>query len=244
MRAGRRTLIQQRIAREKASQTLWPMALHYGTWLARLPFVRLVAVTGALAMHNASDEYDDLDYMLITAEGRVWLARAFSILLVRLVRLRGVVICPNYVLSESALEQSKKDLFIAHEITQMVPIYGHSLYWIFREANDWVADHLPNASEIFHDEPEHIPGKFAQTIKQILEAILGGKLGDKLERWEYQRKLRRFASDMETPHSAAQLDENRVKGHFKDYGHPVLRQYHERLREYELEEISVSVPGD
>jgi hypothetical protein len=244
VRAGRRALIEQRMAREKASRTLWPQALRYGTWLARLPFVRMVAVTGALAMHNAADEHDDLDYMLVTAEGRVWLARAFSILLVRVVGLRGVIICPNYLLSESALEQNKKDLFIAHEITQMIPIYGHQLYWSFRAANRWVADHLPNADDIFRDESEYAPGKLGLTIKGILEALFGGKVGDKLENWEYQRKLRRFAIDMQTPHSAAQLDKKRVKGHFKDYGHPVLRQYHERLREYGLEGVEFSTSGD
>jgi len=242
--AGRRGLIDQRIEREKASQTLWPLARRYGKWLARLPFVRMVAVTGALAMNNAAGEHDDLDYMLVTAEGRVWLARAFSILLVRAARLRGVIICPNYVLSESALEQNKKDLFIAHEVTQMTPIYGLPLYWVFRDANSWVADHLPNGDGIFRDTAELTLGKLALRLKDILEAILSGSLGDKFENWEYQRKLRRFAREMETPHSAAQLDEKRVKGHFKDYGHPVLRQYHERLREYGLEEVEFSASGD
>jgi hypothetical protein len=244
VRAGRQALIEQRITREKVSAALWPQALHYGAWLARLPFVRMVAVTGALAMHNAAGENDDLDYMLVTTEGRVWLARAFSILLVRVARLRGVIICPNYVLSESALEQNKKDLFIAHEITQMIPIYGHNLYWSFRAVNAWAADYLPNADEIFHNKHEHSPGVFGLAIKQILERVFSGRLGNKLETWEYQRKLRRFAREMETPYSAAQLDEKRVKGHFKDYGHPVLRQYHERLREYGLKEVPFSVPGD
>jgi hypothetical protein len=242
--AGRQALIDQRIAREKASQTLWPLALYYGRWLARLPFVRMVAVTGALAMRNAAGEHDDLDYMIVTAEGRVWLARAFSILVVRVARLRGVVICPNYVLAESALEQQKKDLFIAHEIAQMIPIYGHPLYWSFRAINAWTINHMPNAGEIFHDAPELTPGKAGLVFKRALELAFRGKLGDKLENWEYQRKIRRFATQIQTPHSAALLDEAHVKGHFKDYGHPVLRQYHERLRMYGLEEEPIPTPGD
>lgn len=242
--AGRQALIDQRIAREKASQTLWPLALYYGRWLACLPFVRMVAVTGALAMHNAAGEHDDLDYMIVTAEGRVWLARAFSILVVRVARLRGIVICPNYVLAESALEQQKKDLFIAHEIAQMIPIYGHPLYWSFRAINAWTIKHMPNAGEIFHDAPELTPGKAGLVFKRALELAFRGKLGDKLENWEYQRKIRRFATQIQTPHSAALLDEAHVKGHFRDYGHPVLRQYHERLRMYGLEEEPIPTPGD
>src|SRR5688572_10172908 len=103
VRRGRGDLIPLRMAREQASEQLMPQALRYAVWLSRLPFVRLVALTGALAMRNAPDERDDLDYMLVTAPRRVWLARAFSILLVRVVKLRGIVLCPNYVLAESAL---------------------------------------------------------------------------------------------------------------------------------------------
>ena len=117
-------MIPLRVERDQASLLLWPPALSYGAWLARLPFVRMVALTGALAMRNASADDDDLDYVLVTAPGRVWLARAFAIVLVRLAKRRGVVVCPNYVLAESALAQDKHDLFMAHEVAQMVPIYG------------------------------------------------------------------------------------------------------------------------
>src|SRR5690606_16752064 len=91
-------LVEKRAEREAASQHLWPQAVRYGHWLARLPFIRMVAVTGALAVHNAAGPDDDLDYMLVTSANRVWLARAFSIILVRLAQRQGVTVCPNYVL--------------------------------------------------------------------------------------------------------------------------------------------------
>lgn len=243
-RAVRKGLVENRQAREQASAHLWPLAVRYGVWLARIPFVRMVAVTGALAVHNAASEKDDLDYMLVTSPNRVWLARAFSIVLVRLAKLRGVILCPNYVLSENALAQQKRDLFIAHEICQMRPLYGHELYWRFRAINQWSCEHLPNAEALLDPTPEYALSPLWKLVKNGLETLLGGRLGDRLERWEYRRKLRRFAGEMKHPHSAAQIDEQHVKGHFNDYGHPVLRKYHQRLHEYGFIKAQASVSGD
>jgi hypothetical protein len=242
--AGRHDLFATREAHEQASQRLWPLALKYGVWLARLPFVRMVAITGALAMRNASDEDDDLDYLLVTSPGRVWLARAFAILLVRWGRLRGVEICPNYVLAETALEQQKRDLFMAHEVAQMTPLYGHELYRQMRDANGWVREHLPNSDGPYYPISERPVGNIWLALKQGLERLLGGRLGDVLERWEYRRKLRRFAQEMHPPWSSAQLDERQVKGHFNDHGHPVLQKYYAMLSRHDLEEAPVSSPGD
>jgi hypothetical protein len=241
---GQHELVTLRQMRETASEHLWPSAIQYGKWLARLPFVRMVALTGALAMRNAADHDDDLDYILVTAPRRVWLARAFSIVLVRLARLQGKEICPNYVLAESALVQDKRNIFMAHEVAQMVPLYGHVLYEQFREANAWVNDQLPNADEAFYVEPEYSPGGVGLIGKRVIEFLLGGNLGDWLEHWEYRRKLRRFEPDMKKPHSSAKLDDSHVKGHFNDHGHPVLRQFEARLAEYGLDGTRTTVPGD
>lgn len=238
--AGRQRIIDVRARREQASQQLWREAQDYGERLARLPFVRMVALTGALAVRNASDGDDDLDYVLVTAPGRVWMARAFAIVLVRLAKRRGVVVCPNYVLAETALLQDKQDLFMAHEVVQMVPIYGLSVYAAMRKENDWSATYLPNADAPMHAEAERIPGRGWRLLKRGMEWLLGGRLGDALENWEYRRKLRRFAPDLQTAHNAARLDAQHVKGHFNDHGHPVLQQYNERLRRYDLDTLRLA----
>jgi hypothetical protein len=241
--AGRGELIGIRLAREAASARLWPLAIQYGRWLARLPFVRMVALTGALAVRNAAHGDDDLDYLLITAPGRVWLARAFAILVVRLARLRGVEVCPNYVLSENKLVQERQNIFIAHEVAQMVPLYGHDLYARLRQANAWVSAHLPNAEGVFYQEVEQALGIWGLG-KRLLERLLAGRVGDYLEGWEYRRKLRRFAGEMRQPHAYARLDNEQIKGHFNDHGHPVLHKYDTLLRQYGLEADAMPVAVD
>lgn len=235
MPAGREGLAAVRRAREAASERLWMQAQRYGVWLGRLPFVRMVALTGALAVRNAVDD-DDIDYLIVTTDRRVWLARALSILIVRLARLRGVVLCPNYVLAESALRQERQDIFMAHELAQMIPLYGRDRYVRMRADNLWSQRMLPNAQDVFHVMPAQTDGGGWMGIKRGLEWLLGGALGGMLENWERRRKLRRFAPQLAQVQNAARLDAQHVKGHFNDHGHPALEGYRARLRAHAITE--------
>ena len=236
---GREDLIAIRQQREQATRNLWSDIQRYGYRLARLPFVRMVAITGALAMRNGQ-ETDDFDYLLVTEPGRVWMARAFAILLVRYGKLRGVTVCPNYVLAANALEQNRQDLYIAHEIVQMIPIYGFTIYDAMRDQNQWAAEHLSNAETPFYQETEWQHGRLWRVVKSSVECLLSGKLGSVLEEWERKRKIRQFQKDLQSVNSSAKLDETQVKGHFKDYGHLVLREYQHRLAQYELEDLPLA----
>lgn len=244
-RAGRDDIIELRHQREQLAGAMWITAAECAVWLARLPFVRMVALTGALAMRNPRDRTDDYDFLIVTAPGRVWLARAFSVLLVRLMqRLNGTVICPNYVLAESALAQQRHDLFVAHEVVQAIPLFGSQHYHSFRDCNRWVFEHLPNAGLPIHTREECRIGRGWSIAKRVVEWLLGGRVGDWLENWEYRRKLSRFATDLQTPHHTAQIDPQQVKGHFNSYAHPVLQKYYARLRDYALVEQAHEYAGD
>lgn len=235
---GRQAIIEKRQAREAISQTLWERAMRYGRWLSHIPFVRMVTLTGALAMRNPSSEKDDFDYLLITTPRRVWLARAFAVILVRIVRLLGDELCPNYVLASDQLEQNRQDLYMAHEVTQMQPIYGETLYQAMYDKNTWTQYYLPNAL------PYSVSPDSPRRMRQFFEMMLGGKLGDALEAWEYRRKLDKFRPRIEQEQSSAEIDESSVKGHFEDHGMPVLTRYEILLEQYGLLENSQALAGD
>jgi hypothetical protein len=184
-------------------------------------------------MHNARVG-DDLDYLIVTKPGRVWLSRLFAVALVRWVRGCGYTICPNYVVAEDALVQQRRDLFIAHEVTQMVPIFGRQVYDEMRRQNDWSSDYLPNAVNAYYTIDEHSSGMFWMSIKGLAEILLGGVVGDQLEAWEHRRKVRRFHQEKRADSSEAQLDRSQVKGHFDDFGLKVLNKYYGRLRHFRL----------
>ncbi len=225
---GRQDLAALREARRQSSERLWAAARRWSAVLGCLPFMRMVAVTGALAVDNAPPG-DDIDFLLVTAPGRVWLARGMAVMAVRAARLFGAGLCPNYVLAESALEQQRRDLFVAHDLAQMVPLVGLRVYRQMRAANAWASRYLPQASTPLRDEPERALPGWGARLQRWAEALLGGAFGDSLERWEQTRKLRKFAPAAGQAGSAAELDADRVKGHFDDHGHPILRKYEERV---------------
>ena len=129
------------------SARLWPRALRYGRWIARLPWVRLVAVSGSLAV-GAPTADADVDLFVVSAEGRLWLTRALTIGVVKLASrsapARRVVLCPNYVVTTGALELTERDLFTAHELAQLVPLAGPETYRAVLDENQWYRQYLPN----------------------------------------------------------------------------------------------------
>jgi len=186
----REEIVDIRKQREARSKKLLPIALNYGHVLGALPFVRMVALTGSLAVLNLSKN-SDFDYMLVTAKGRVWTARAFALLLNRVARSFGHTICPNLIVSESALEWPLHDLYSARELCQMIPITGMDVYQGLMKVNQWAREFLPNSSHDF--SRGKTATKVTTTFQSFLEIPLCGKLGDKFEAWEMNRKIARFS---------------------------------------------------
>ena len=189
--AGREGIVEIRKQREARSKTLMGQALAYGRALGSLPFIRMVALTGSLAVMNSYGD-SDFDYMLVAARGRVWTARAFALFLNRFARLFGHTLCPNLIVSENALAWSVHDLYSARELCQMIPIAGFDIYQRLVQANEWVKDFLPNATTM---EPGGLP-KFQKQVsgfQNFLELLLNSTFGDGFERWEMDRKIARFS---------------------------------------------------
>lgn len=229
--ASRRELMAVRLRRESAARAVWPGAVEYGRRIAGLPFVRMVAITGSLAVGNMASA-GDADYLIVTEAGRVWLARALVIQLVRAARLRGVTLCPNFLLSESALSLEEHNMYVARELTQMVPVAGAATYREMRSANSWVDELLPNA---FGPPRPLDPAVDSSTrLRSLAEGALRTGIGAVLERWEMNRKIRelRRSSDGEPE---VKLSAERCQGHVHGHGHRILSAYAKRLRELSIE---------
>ena len=230
---GREAVIARRLDRAATSDRLWQRARRFVRVLRVMPFVRLIAITGALAMKNSAAG-DDIDVLIVTAPDRVWLTRALSIALVYAGKLCGDTLCPNYVISERALTLDRHTLFVAHEFAQMVPVYGLPIYDRMCAANSWIQRVLPNATRPFWMHPEEASGPIGRGLKRVLEKLLSGRAGTTLESWEMRRKIRKFQPQLGQPDGDAVLDRDHVKGHFEDYGAPVMRLYAERAAQLEL----------
>lgn len=230
---GRESLVELRLDRSRSSEDLWRRARRFGHILSCMPFVRMVGVTGALAMNN-SPVGDDVDVFIVTAPGRVWLARAAVTLIVYGGRLFGSTLCPNYFISENALMLESRTIYVAHEFVQMVPIYGVAIHARMRAANQWIDAMMPNARRPYRSEPEHHPALIGRSFKKLTEWLLSGRLGDFIEEWEMRRKLQKFLPRLSRCRGSAVMDRDHVKGHFNDHAARLVDLYQERLEEFPL----------
>ncbi len=226
--ATRDHLAGLRQERESYSRALWRLAWRYGRLMAALPFVRLVAVSGSLAVNNVTSSRDDIDFLIVAQRGRVWFVRGLCVLVVRLARLQGVHLCPNYVIAEHRLQLGDPSLFTAHELVQMVPLYGTSSYQRLLDSNAWITEYLPNA--LPHLATEREVARVVRGGKRVLETIFRGRFGDIVERWESGRKIARLRREaMQRGSAGTEFGPDLCKGHVDDHAAVVDQRYMERL---------------
>lgn len=229
MLAGREAIVDTRRRRAALATRLWPRALRYGRAIAGLPFVRMVAITGQLAVDSV-DRNADIDYLIVTEPGRLWFTRALIIGIVRLARCQGDVVCPNYLLSERALELRERNLYTAHELAQMVPLAGLATYDRMRRLNGWTQEYLPNAlGPAWLASADLVT---ARAPRRVAEVTLRSPAVDRLERWEMERKIRRFSRNRQD-NVEVDFSADWCKGHFDGHGQRTLAAYADRLRTLE-----------
>lgn len=186
----RNALFELRRRRARRAGELWGEALAIGARLASVPFVRMVAVTGSLAVDNPGNGADE-DFMLVTDGGRLWTARAMAKVLQQLDSyFSGGRLCVNYLVSMRRLTLENPGLYIAQELTQMVPLYGLDVYAELREANRWTEGFIPNAI----GPPDHSRQceQVAPRLREVGEFVLRSPLGGWIESWESGRKIHKY----------------------------------------------------
>lgn len=152
--AGREKIVAIRGKRKRWSREKMKIVRRVAGWLKLVPTIKMVAVTGALAMNNA-DRNDDIDLLIVTAKDRLWLTRLLTVFLTEIVARRRRPrdknirdkICLNMFLDEDylAVPKNERDLFTAHEICQLKPLWDKDhCYRKFIEANLWSKKFLAN----------------------------------------------------------------------------------------------------
>lgn len=153
---GKEGMIYKRALNKRVSAKKMAIAVKAAYILSLLPTVKMVAVTGSLAMENAGNE-SDIDLMIITGRGTLWMTRLISLIgLTGQIRRAGNSaqkdkLCLNIWMDETDLEWSKKDrnIYSAHEIGQIRPLINKdNTYEKFLEKNKWVLKYWPNSVRI------------------------------------------------------------------------------------------------
>lgn len=224
---GRESSVASRLHWRAQAEPLWTRARFYAHIIAHFPFVRMVAVSGGLAMDNARD--DDVDLLIVTAPTRLWLVRGLAVALVRLARLRGDKLCPNFLLTENSLALTTRDLYNAHELAQMVPLYDTAVYCEMLHANAWAREFLPNAFDLIVPNKSKL-SRMGTLIKNLSESALRGRAGDWIEQWEMNRKIKKLSAQIPPQVDSVQFSADVCRGFFSGHGKRILREFQARTK--------------
>ncbi len=174
---GREKIVEKRLVRSELSIQKMAKAKIAVKILSKIPFIKLIGVSGSLSMNNSQDD-DDIDLFFITQRNSLWIAR----LLVSMVLL-GVgqkrkkkekygknKICPNMFLSEDSMYFSKKsqNLYIAHEVLQLKVLFDkNNTHQKFLNKNKWIEGILPNG---YH--PTFVRSKKGSFVEKFTKALI------------------------------------------------------------------------
>ena len=133
----------------------------YVKLLSFFPQIKLVGLSGSLAIMN-TDEEDDIDLFIIAAKNRLFTARFIAVILAKMLGIHRFYdksstlyvtrytnkVCLNLFFDEVdlAVPEFKRNKYVAHEVLQMKPVVNKDCaYERFLEANFWVFEIFPNA---------------------------------------------------------------------------------------------------
>jgi hypothetical protein len=237
----RRGLVALREKRQNWSRKKMRIAQRVANWLKWVPWVKMVAVTGSLAILN-SDRADDIDILIVSARKRLWLTRLLVTALVELTGKRRRPpkradlwggefkdkICLNMFLDEDHLTVAKKeqDLFSAHEVCQMRPLWNRDkTYEKFLYVNRWVRKYLPNAINITTSRYYDIKKKRCKESRGLVSILISRPLNISenfvrdFQLW-YMKKRR----------TTEVISEGVIRFHPKDARDWVLKEYNSRVK--------------
>lgn len=156
--------------------------------LARLPFVRLVALINSLVMGDI-DDGSDIDLFIITAPRRLYIVRTLALILLTVCGLKKTrtkiagKICLGFFVTEEAIDFEKEKIgcdpvYLAFWLATMQPLAGDArVYAAFMARNlPFVQHYLPNFT------PEHSPLPRFPVWQRCGEFLLHGWLGRASER--------------------------------------------------------------
>jgi hypothetical protein len=231
---GRDGLPLERIREDKVSVARLKRVRSLVALLRFVPFVRMVGVTGSLAIKRSGKE-SDWDLFLVLKSGFIFTGRTFVTGFLQLIgkRRHGRKVkdraCLNYFVTESGLEIRTKDLFSAHEYRFLIPFFGYRTFESFERKNRWMArfkaDALPTMVAPLWLVPD---APLAVLFRRTLESVFGRPTFENFLARLQKEKIRRNPKTA-LPGSRIEADERSLVFLPDPRGPKVFEQWKKRL---------------
>ncbi|MCC6405305.1 MAG: hypothetical protein IT405_02885 [Candidatus Yanofskybacteria bacterium] len=194
--------VRMRVARHAACAQAWPQMLRSAWWFQMVPYVRMLAASGSLALGNTGPQ-SDWDMFVIAQAGRLYTARACLLLSAALLgrlrtkrhRVAPGKFCFNHYITTGGLSIRHRSIFVAHALAWLVPVYDPEGYtprlW---QANQWTGDFVAHSGGSLFERRSVRRSRMLGAVRRLVELALSTIVGDALEyvlrRWQ-QGRIRR-----------------------------------------------------
>ena len=232
--------VQRRLKGNKEAEKYLEIAKQKAAVISRFPFVRGVLASGSLAK-GYMDEKSDLDFFIITAPRRLWIARTLLVMYKRLFLFNShKYFCVNYFVDEDHLEIEEKNLFTATELATVLPLYGAQHYVRFQKVNSWVKGFFPNYIE---RSVREVPHSSVRGLKKFFEVTFNTLFADKIESYFRGLTLRRWKRLYEKEYPRADFEiafkskEYASKNHPQHFQRKVMEIYTSKVKQFDFSGI-------
>lgn len=228
--------VDRRLKGNENARQVYSKANRVSKFISKFPYVKGVAISGSLSK-GYYDDNGDIDFFIITAKNRLWIARTLLILYKKLFLFNSKkYFCVNYFVGENSLELEEKNRFTATELVTMMPMYCNGSFRQFYKSNDWAYSILPNKEE--ENDIQELRPIQKPLFSRSIEKILSNGMGDRLDRFFLQitfNKWKRKFSSLDEKNFKVAMKSNRnvSKHHPQNFQRKVIDQLNEKYVEYE-----------
>ena len=242
---GREKIVQTRNKRYWIARQKFQKALKTAKLLAKVPFVKMIAVCNDLAYNNTPSG-GDIDLFIITLRKRIWTTRFFCALLLKILGQRPTEqnkkdkICLSFFVTDDSLNlepiankpeasgpgpTARRDIYLVYWIDQLVPIYDESIYNKFRAANQWIKKFLPNSLGTKIQDPRQIKLPWFW-----LHSFPFNGLTERFYRWFQLKILPASLKQLLNKRTAVIANDKMLKFHKYDQREYFQRKFEEKLK--------------
>lgn len=247
-------LIRTRIDRQKIADAKWKKAKKIIRWLQFIPYVRMVAVSGSLALNNTHKD-SDIDVLIVVRAGRIWLARFLVTMFLQFIGKRRHKnhtkdkICLNHYIIDKSLEIKFRSLYNAQTYAHIIPVLEveSGIYKKFQKANQWLKNYLvfwPSFAKATEGKPRHFKilktNSLLKSIAKLKEVCLNRKFGDLLEKILRKLQKRLIKKDPLThkPGGRVTIDDTQLEFHPDSPERRILDKYNQSMLYLGVKELS------
>ncbi len=266
---GRGDLVSQRIKANKIVNQKWRKIKLIVKFFQVFPYLRLIAISGSLAVGNAKPE-SDIDFLVVAKHGRIWTCRTFLSLFLQILgkrrhgRKTKDRICLNHFISDNSLKIKLPSLYNAQTYAHLIPLLeisplsfkdffyrsftldrqsvGDYLFNQIYQSNSWLGSYLFFKPQIRLGHRRRLATrKVFCLIQNLLEQFLDKIFGDRLEKKLSIWQKRRIKKDPLTYRKGGRVrtDKFALEFHPDSPEKNILENHNQKLKELGFPELAI-----